>query len=423
MNALNRRTPIKACMKEAAMTKRVRLSLLAALLSAAPLAQAADCDKPDHVWPASLTIKSGLQDVLPLPGAATRVSVGDPATADVTLLDPRNLLVQARKAGETSLMLWTKCSKEPARIILNVPASLSAAQQVAQAADPEALKVLPSQVQVDIRFVELSRSRLRDMGIRMSRSSGKFMFGSNNVDFDDATQAFKIPVSSNPFNMLWGGAGRKLNIAVNMLEEKGYAYTLSQPSLVALSGQTATFLAGGEVPILVPQSGTSGSITVEYKEFGVRLSVTPTVLSSNQVVLKVAPEVSELDYTNAVTLQGSTIPALRVRRTDTSISMQDGESFVISGLVSRTMRDSANKMPMLGDIPVLGAFFRSTSFDSEDSELLMIVTPRLVKPLAADAPQPQLPGESWRNYEPGSGKLFWQGADSPYRDSPVGFSR
>ncbi|MFX9980833.1 hypothetical protein ABTP82_18995, partial [Acinetobacter baumannii] len=91
------------------------------------------------------------------------------------------------------------------------------------------------------------------------------------------------------------------------------------------------------------------------------------------------------------------IPALRVRRTDTSIAMQDGESFVISGLVSRTMRDSANKMPMLGDIPVLGAFFRSTSFDSEDSELLMIVTPRLVKPLAAGAPQPQLPGETWRN--------------------------
>lgn len=423
MSALNRHTPIKACMKEAAMTKRVRLSLLAALLSAVPLAQAADCDKPDHVWPELLTIKSGLQDVLPLPGEATRLSVGDPATADVTLLDLRNLLVQARKAGETSLMLWTKCSKEPARIILNVPASLSVAQQVAQAADPEALKVLPSQVQVDIRFVELSRSRLRDMGIRMSRNNGKFMFGSNNVNFDDATQAFKIPVADNPFNMLWGGAGRKLNIAVNMLEEKGYAYTLSQPSLVALSGQTATFLAGGEVPILVPQSGNSGSITVEYKEFGVRLSVTPTVLSSNQVVLKVAPEVSELDYTNAVTLQGSTIPALRVRRTDTSISMQDGESFVISGLVSKTMRDSANKMPMLGDIPVLGAFFRSTSFDSEDSELLMIVTPRLVKPLAADAPQPQLPGESWRNYEPGSGKLFWQGADSPYRDSPVGFSR
>ena len=147
-----------------------------------------------------------------------------------------------------------------------MPSSLSAAQQVAQAADPEALKVLPSQVQVDIRFVELSRNRLRDMGIRMSRNSGKFMFGSNNVDFDDATQNFKIPVSSSPFNMLWGGAGRKLNIAVNMLEEKGYAYTLSQPSLVALSGQTATFLAGGEVPILVPQSGTSGSITVEYKD-------------------------------------------------------------------------------------------------------------------------------------------------------------
>ncbi|MEL0028727.1 MAG: type II and III secretion system protein family protein, partial [Perlucidibaca sp.] len=296
---------------------------------------------------------------------------------------------------------------------------------VAQAVTPAELAVLPSQVQVDIRFVELSRSRLREMGVRLARNGSNFLFGSNNVNFSDTDQLFKIPVSSSPFNILWGDSSARLGVAIDMLEQKGYAYTLSRPSLVAMSGQSATFLAGGEVPILVPQSGggSTSAITVEYKEFGVRLSVSPTVLSKNQITLKVAPEVSELDYTNAVTLQGSTIPALRVRRTDTTLSMADGESFVISGLVSRSMRNNADKLPGLGDIPVLGAFFRSTSFDSEDSELLMIVTPRLVKPLAKDAPQPQLPGQSWQNYEPSSAKLFFQGADSPYRDAPVGFSR
>lgn len=410
------------------MSKFFRLATWGALGTCALTAgmvQAAECDNPSYAWPSALTIKAGLQDLLPLPGAATRVSIGDPTTADVTLMDARNLLVQARKAGETSLMVWTKCSKDPARIIINVPAAMNAAQQVAQAATPAALAVLPSQVQVDIRFVELSRTRLREMGVRLARNGSNFLFGSNNVNLIEADQMFRIPVSANPFNILWGSSGSKLAVAIDLLEQKGYAYTLSRPSLVAMSGQSATFLAGGEVPILVPQSGgNSGTITVEYKEFGVRLSVTPTVLSNNQVTLKVAPEVSELDYVNAVTLQGSTIPALRVRRTDTTLSMADGESFVISGLVSRTMRDNVDKLPGLGDIPILGAFFRSSSYNSEDSELLMIVTPRLVRPLAADANLPSLPGAGWQNYEPSSGKLFWQGAESPYRDSSsVGFSR
>ncbi len=387
-------------------------------------ALAADCDDASAKLPALLAIAEGQQEVLNLAGIITRISVGEPTTADVALLDQRSLLVQARKAGETSLLVWSKCAKEPQRVRVQVPKPPSVLQQMTQGVvTPEALAALPSQVQVDIRFVELSRSRLREMGVRMARGGGKFQAGSNGVDFDTVTQSFKIPVSSNPFNLLWGEAGRKLSVAIDALEQSGYAYTLSQPSLVALSGQSATFLAGGEVPILVPQSGNSGSITVEYKEFGVRLSVTPTVLSGNQISLKVAPEVSELDYANAVTLQGSTIPALRVRRTDCSISLADGESFVISGLVSRNMRDNADKLPGLGDIPVLGAFFRSTSFKTDDSELLMIVTPRLIKPRAANARLPALPGDSWRSYEPGTGKLFWQGAESPYRDSPVGFSR
>ena len=392
------------------------------------IAPAAVCDDPDFVWPKALTLKAGLQETLTLPGAATRLSIGDPATADVTLTDSRNLLLQAKKAGETSLLVWTQCGKQPARIIVNVPAAMNAAQQVAQAAPSEALAVLPSQVQADIRFVELSRSRLSEVGARLMARGGKGLVSAptgaptSPIASPGVFPTLGFPLDAGAFNILWGGSSNRFLAAINLLEQTGYAYTLSRPSLVAMSGQSANFLAGGEVPIPVPQ-GANGSVAIEYKEFGVRLSLTPTVLSSQQILLKVAPEVSDLDFNNAVTLQGSVIPALRIRRTDTTISLADGESFIISGLVSRSTNNNASKMPWLGDIPILGAFFRSSRFESEDRELLMIVTPRLVKPLSATAALPDLPGDGLRQYEPTAGQLFLRGSESPYRRAPTGFSR
>jgi pilus assembly protein CpaC len=389
---------------------------------------AAVCDNPDFVYPRLMTIKAGLQDTLSLPGTVTRLSIGDPSTADVTLTDSRNLLVQGKKAGETSLLIWTQCGKQPARIIINVPAAMNAAQQVAQAAAPEVLAVLPSQVQADIRFVELSRSRLSEVGARIGLSGGKGLFAPANtlgVAVRNAANAFALPglpLDAGAFNIVWGGSSNRFLAAINLLEQTGYAYTLSSPSLVAMSGQSANFLAGGEVPIPVPQ-GSNGTVAIEYKEFGVRLSLTPTVLSNQQILLKVAPEVSDLDFNNAVTLQGSVIPALRIRRTDTTISLADGESFIISGLVSRSTNNNANKLPGLGDIPILGAFFRSNRFESEDRELLMIVTPRLVRPMSAKAVLPDLPGDGLRTYDPSAGRLFFEGSESPYRRAPIGFSR
>lgn len=388
----------------------------------------AGCVDPDFVYPKALTIKAGLQDTLSLPGAVTRLSIGDPATADVALTDARNLLIQAKKAGETSLLVWTQCGKQPARIIINVPVAMSAAQQVAQAAAPEVLATLPSQVQADIRFVELSRSRLSEVGARIGLAGGKGQFSAPNTlgsAVRNPAGAFSLPgfpLDSSAFNILWGGGSSRFLAAINLLEQTGYAYTLSSPSLVAMSGQSANFLAGGEVPIPVPQ-GSNGTVAIEYKEFGVRLSLTPTVLSNQQILLKVAPEVSDLDFNNAVTLQGSVIPALRIRRTDTTISLADGESFIISGLVSRTTNNNASKFPGLGDIPVLGAFFKSNRFENEDRELLMIVTPRLVRPLSAQAEVPSLPGDGLRAYDPSAGRLFFKGSESPYRRAPIGFSR
>lgn len=193
---------------------------------------------------------------------------------------------------------------------------------------------------------------------------------------------------------------------INALEGSGFAYTLARPSLVALSGQSATFLAGGEVPVPVPSSG-SDNVSIEYKEFGIRLTLTPTVVSRDRIVLKVAPEVSELDYTNAVNIAGTLVPGLKVRRTDTSISLADGESFVISGLISTRNSSQVDKFPGLGDIPILGAFFRSSNISREERELLMIVTPHLIQPLAATAQLPSLPGEKLRNYDPNWYRLYF----------------
>jgi pilus assembly protein CpaC len=211
-------------------------------------------------------------------------------------------------------------------------------------------------------------------------------------------------VNNDTFNIGFGGG--RVSAMINALESSGFAYTLARPSLVALSGQSATFLAGGEVPIPVPSSG-SNTISIEYKEFGIRLTLTPTVIDHGRISLKVAPEVSELDYSNAVTIQGISVPALTIRRTDTSISLADGESFVISGLISTNNTSSVSKFPGLGDIPILGAFFRDSSVSRQEKELLMIVTPHLVQPLAANAQLPSLPGEKLRNYDPNWYRLYF----------------
>lgn len=171
------------------------------------------------------------------------------------------------------------------------------------------------------------------------------------------------------------------------------ARVLAEPTLVALSGQSASFLSGGEIP--VPEAGGLGTQTVSYKSFGIGLTVTPTVISPQRIALKVAPEASELDYTNAVRIisgdQATLMPALRTRRADTTIELGDGESYVISGLVSRQTMANVSKIPLLGDLPIIGTFFRNVQYSQEERELVIVVTPRLVKPIAANTPLP-LPG-------------------------------
>jgi pilus assembly protein CpaC len=354
--------------------------------------------------PPVIEIGEGFQQDIQSPVAITRVAIGDPKIADVHDTGRASFLLTGVAPGATSLMVWTSCSSEPRQSMVFVKGSATAALTSASRM-PSDDPTLPSQVQTDIRFVEVSRTKLKEATASLIGVRGNFLFGSpGTLPNISGVPTPKLPVDNGQFNFSW--IGGKTMAIINALEGSGFAYTLARPSLVALSGQSASFLAGGEIPIPVPSSG-SDTVTIEYKEFGIRLTLTPTVIDRNRVTLKVAPEVSELDYANAITIAGTPVPALTVRRTDTSVSLADGESFVISGLISTTNTSQVNKFPGLGDIPVIGAFFRDSQIKREERELLMIVTPHLVQPLAADAQLPSLPGEKLRNYDPNFYRMFF----------------
>ncbi|ARB30908.1 type II and III secretion system protein family protein [Pseudomonas tolaasii] len=383
-------------------TLKIACALLLSNLSVGlALAATGNCASLGQL-PAALSVGEGLQQELQSPVAITRLAIGDPKVADVHLNGDRGFLLTGIASGTTTLMVWTSCSTTPRQSMVFVKGKATSALtslSLAPADDPS----LPSQVQTDIRFVEVSRTKLKEASTKILGMGKNFFVGSPNLVFPTPT-TFKLPVSSDNFNIGFGGG--RVAAMINALESSGFAYTLARPSLVAMSGQSATFLAGGEIPIPVPSSG-SNTISIEYKEFGIRLTLTPTVIDRNRISLKVAPEVSELDYTNALVIESIKVPALTIRRTDTSVSLADGESFVISGLISSNNTTNISKFPGLGDIPILGAFFRDSSVNRQDKELLMIVTPHLVQPLAANAQLPTLPGENYRNYDPNWYRLYF----------------
>lgn len=365
--------------------------------------------------PAAMEIGQGVQQAIRSPVAITRLAVGDPKIADVHVNadDNGGFLLTGVGPGTTSLMIWTACSTSPRQSMVFVRGTAKTAMTdtlLPPSEDP----LLPSQVQTDIRFVEVSRTKLKEASTSIfGRGSNNFLFGSPGtvpgVTVTPGTVGGTrpaIPLSNNNFNIVWGGGSSKVLGMLNAMETSGFAYTLARPSLVALSGQSASFLAGGEFPVPVP-NGEGNGISIEYKEYGVRLTLTPTVVGRNRISLKVAPEVSELDFTAGVTIAGTTVPALNVRRTDTSVSLADGESFVISGLINTSNIASVDKFPGLGDIPILGALFRSSQINRDERELLMIVTPHLVQPMAVNAPLPSLPGEGLRNYDPSFLKMYF----------------
>ncbi|KHK02263.1 type II and III secretion system protein family protein [Desulfovibrio sp. TomC] len=201
-----------------------------------------------------------------------------------------------------------------------------------------------------------------------------------NTNANKETMALSQGTAAMRFNTNWGGAGNTTMTAViDMLKQNGLVKILAEPNLVCLNGQSAKFLAGGEIPVPVP-SGL-GTTSIEWKEFGVGLKFTPTVASGERISLQVNPEVSDLDYTRAIQIQGFTIPAINTRRTSTTVELKNGQSFAVAGLLKEEARSAMDKYPVLGDIPVLGNLFKSSQYQKDQSELVIIITAHLVKPL------------------------------------------
>lgn len=328
-----------------------------------------------------------------------RVAVGDADIADVSILSRNEMLVQGKKPGLTSLLVWEhRYGGKPKTFQLQV-------DPVVPVVDSGEKAPPTGQVQVDVQIVELSRKVLKEFGINLLNSTSQFTVGLfTPSSLRGVTASIGNPISvdaatpfADAFHLVSGSGNRGQVRLLALLEENGLAHTLARPSLVATSGQTASFMAGGEFPIPISQS--LGQVTITYKPYGIRLNLTPTVFSKGRIAIKLAPEVSELDFINTVNTGTVAVPGVLIRRAETTIELGDGESFIIGGLVSRNMVDNVDKAPVLGDIPILGAFFKSTRFSRQDKELVIIATPHLVKPVAANTPLP-LPGAEYENYDP-----------------------
>lgn len=379
---------------------------------------------------AALQLSVGRQHVLQSMMALGRLAVGDPNVLDVKVLrsaaagatQAAELLLTPRAPGRTTLTVWPpqglpqSWQIEVSAPLLQLERRLASVPEHAQALaglrqhaaaqapllDRSEVAVRSNTVQVDVQVVEFKKTALRRAGINLlsgGPNSHGFSFGmrapgglggSGGSGSDGSSSISSAMNLVMTFGKAFGGNGLQAQLGV--LESNGLARVLARPTLVAHTGQNASFLAGGEIPIPVP-SGRDGNITIRYKEFGVKLQLTPTILSDERIALKVAPESSDLDYTNGVTISGVSVPAVRVRRADTMVELADGESFVIGGLVSRQTISSIDKLPLLGDLPVLGAFFKNLNYSQDESELVIIVTPHLVHPVPAGTPlEAMLPG-------------------------------
>lgn len=253
----------------------------------------------------------------------------------------------------------------------------------------------PLQVNLRVRIAEVDRSLIKQIGVNLfNQSTGGFQIGvaqgqgiylpppSSSTDTVNSAQP---QILRNPIGTTLSGVGKLfgLNImsALDLAETDGLATTLAEPNLTALSGETASFLAGGEFPIPVSQGvGGTSAVTIEYKQYGVSLAFTPIVLADGRISMRVRPEVSQLSDAGSVTLNGFKVPALTTRRAETTVELGSGQSFMLAGLLQNSVNNSIEKAPFLGDLPIIGALFRSTKFERDESELVIVVTPYLVKP-------------------------------------------
>lgn len=350
------------------------------------------------------------------------VLMGNPEVADVFAMTDRTVYVLGKKQGSTSLALYDgsrtliavidltitpdlptlrrrlhevmpqeriEVRAAGESIVLNGPVSsgdrLKQALSLAESFAPGKVTNLLSlsgsqQVMMAVRFAEVQRTVAKQLGF-----NANILAGTSNNLLAVATGVVPALQSFATIEGFLRSGNVTIDALLDLLERKGVVKTLAEPNLIAMSGETASFLAGGEFPIPVGHETTSGTdrITIEFKEFGVRLAFTPTVVGDGTINLVVEPEVSAIDPSNSIELQGLKIPALTTRRAHTTVDLRHGESFAIAGLIRSNFSDSVDQVPAFGDIPVLGALFRSTAFQREETELVIIVTPYLVRPALA----------------------------------------
>ncbi|OWK28288.1 type II and III secretion system protein family protein [Sphingomonas mucosissima] len=391
----------------------------------------------------TLQVATNRGQLINLPRPMSDLFVANPEIADVQVRSPTQLYVFGKKAGETTISATSRGGAVVYGATVRVGNNFDSVSQMLSLAMPEAKvtattlngivlltgtvanpedgaeaerlvqafvgegsKVVsrlrtatPLQVNLQVRIAEVTRSFAKNIGSNFGTADGTggFKFGlSRGREFSPQYQpggTLGVGFTEGPANnsivtrasnaTTAGLAGKLLGLdvlgALDLGERIGQVTNLANPNLTALSGETGTFLAGGEIPIPLAQG--LGTVGVEYKQYGVSLAYTPTVLSDGRISLRVRPEVSQLDYSNAVTISGTQVPGLTTRRTETTVELGSGQSFMIAGLLQNNHNNSIEKTPGIGDVPILGALFRSNGFQRNETELVIVITPYLVQPV------------------------------------------
>ncbi|MFZ0277562.1 MAG: type II and III secretion system protein family protein [Candidatus Sulfotelmatobacter sp.] len=376
-----------------------------------------------------------------------RISVTDSTIADPTVLTSTQILVHGRAPGEVSLIIWDRnersrsfdlrvdvdvsaCAEEEHRVFpdeqISVTPSRAAivlsghvttedvakrAGELASAYSKNVINVLTfgpvgaQEVLLEVKFAEVDRSALTQMGVNIfSTGAGNLIgttttgqYGGFTAPTITQTQGQSPPFSatqtlSNVLNLFLFQPNIHLGTVIEALETKNLLQILSEPTLIAVNGKKASFLAGGQFPFPIVQPGQGfTAVTISFKEFGVKLEFTPVIMPNGNIHLTVAPEVSTLDFADALTISGFTVPALSTRKAETEFELRDGQSFVIAGLLDNRVTDTWNKVPGLGDIPILGTFFKSKSISKSNQELMVLCTVHRISPNTEPPPGPKNP--------------------------------
>jgi pilus assembly protein CpaC len=383
-----------------------------------------------------------------------RISVTDPAVADPTVLTPTQILVHGRAPGEVSLIIWDE-NERSRSFDLRVDVDVSAAAEEEHRVFPEEqISVTPSraaivlsghvttedvakragelasaysknvvnvltfgpvgaqEIMLEVKFAEVDRSATVQLGVNFfSTGAGNFVGTSTTGQYGGfgpqqitQTQGQSPPITSNQtisnvLNMFLFRPDIHLGAVIEALQSKNLLQILAEPNLIAVNGKKASFLAGGQFPFPIVQPGAGfTAVTISFKEFGVKLEFTPVIMPNGNIHLTVAPEVSTLDFADALTISGFTVPALSTRKAETEFELTDGQSFVIAGLIDNRVTDIWNKVPGLADIPILGNFFKSKSLQKSNSELMVLCTVHRVSPNTAAPSGPRNP-EPFMNNE------------------------